>query len=132
MPTASGRGSTFSRASAFPVRAAAAPAAAAPLSRDRREICMALLLALRLLRLGAHLLRRDIARAHHRADDEPGDADCRRGHDAVVGVDRWVRARCSRALHVHRVVERHAEADLLLRAAEAGVADADGPGPRHL
>src|SRR3989304_3822737 len=120
MPTASGRGSTSSRASALPTRAVAAPATTAPLSKDRREMLMISLLPGVLLGVGRDLLGRHVARAHEGADDGGRGADDRGGDDAMVRVDGWVRAGGSRALDVHRVVERHAGADLLLGAAGAG------------
>src|SRR5690349_9237314 len=123
MPTASARGRTLSRAWASPATAVAAPTATAPFSRSRREWRLVLLLSLALLGVLRELLRRDVARADHGADDEAGHADGRGRHAAVIGVHRRVGAGRRRAVHVHRVVERDAEADLLLGAAEAGVAD---------
>src|SRR3954469_14386061 len=131
IPTESAAAVRFVRAAAG--SAAAALPAKSTLSRVRRAISRLLggvvLVALRFCR--------ELARGHHAgadgsSDDRPSKSDRDPARPAVLGEDGRVGIGRRGPGDRHRVEHRHAEGVVLLGAAGAGVADADGPGAVHV
>src|SRR5512140_1405760 len=138
-PTASGGGIFFGRG---PAKASGAPVAAKvaaeaiPLRTERRvgDISLRLLIVLFMflpLRrpelFGGHRARPDQGPDRQAGDSDGGGADA-----AVVRMDGRVGVGRGRAVDFDGRVQRHAERQRLLRAAEAGVADSYRPRPHDL
>src|SRR5664280_363507 len=115
--------------------ATAVPPTASDLIRARRSIAISrplVRLGARLLAAAVHLLGCHPSAAYERAADQPREPGCRGADPSLVRLDRRVAVGRRRVFDLDRRVERDAECDGLLRAADARVADADRPGAGDL